>query len=377
MGDQQMKTEKTTPVTAILLAAVLLFGLCACGKQPASPFGFTGQVSDGPSETGKRPSSPTDERADSSGETPAAPSETMVYEPDFSALNIRPAAWENVAWETYASTYFTLQIPKGWNVQWQGDANQMQWMAVSPDNTVGISNRDHAYACKDANAQSLLGFSVTMTDGTVREFFEATFQNSAEYFTVKNACVPDDIDLIRQVRPYDTIKDYQSLYGVFKDDNVEGEGIYSAVVMDSQDVWFNGMNYGAWEVNCILTQWAPQGDLVNWAPVIAQIAQSFRYTDTYIREWQSIAQSALTPYNGLSDTDPVMEAFEERSKSDTIIQEKRSDMIGEYERVYDHDSGNIYRAYNGFLDDIGDQSRFTSITDDQYTEGYVGWIDKD
>ena len=31
----------------------------------------------------------------------------------------------------------------------------------------------------------------------------------------------------------------------------------------------------------------------------------------------------------------------------------------------------------GFLDDIGDQSRFTAITDSQYTEGYVGWIDKD
>lgn len=107
------------------------------------------------------------------------------------------------------------------------------------------------------------------------------------------------------------------------------------------------------------------------------IALSFQYTDTYIREWQAIAQSALTPYTGLSDTDPVMEAFEERSESDTVIREKRSDMIGEYERVYDNDTGNIYRAYNGFLDGIGEQSRFTSITDSRYTEGCVGWIDKD
>ena len=72
-----------------------------------------------------------------------------------------------------------------------------------------------------------------------------------------------------------------------------------------------------------------------------------------------------------------MEAFEERSKSDTIIQEKRSDMLQEYERVYDNSTGEIYRAYNGFLDDIGDQNRYTPITDNQYTEGYVGWIDKD
>ncbi len=373
-----MKNRKN--FLAAVLAVALTIGLCACGAQTTTPDHssfITGNEAGNSSETSPSGFVSISGDVTESGDKPTTSAETSAPIPDFSTLNIRPAAWENVEWENYSSTYFTLQIPKGWNVQWQGDANQMQWMATSPDNTVGISNMDHAYACKDARAQGFLGFAVTMTGGTVQEFFEATFQNSAEYFTVKNSCVPDNIDLIRQVRPYDSIRDYQSLYAVFKDDNVEGEGIYSAVVMDSQDVWFNGLNYGAWEVNCILTQWAPQGDLVNWAPVIAHIAQSFNYTDTYIRQWQFIAQSALTPYTGLSDTDPVMEAFEERSKSDTIIQEKRSDMIGEYERVYDNDSGNIYRAYNGFLDDIGDQSRFTSITDSQYTEGYVGWIDKD
>ena len=372
-----MKANKAMRLACILLSALLLCGLCACGAQPADPAGIpTGDPAE-PSGTGAPPSPSGGKPAPSSDETPATPTEAPARTPDFSALTIRPAPWENVVWENYGSTYFTLTVPKGWKVQWQGDANQMQWMATSPDNTVGITNMDHAYACKDPRAQSFLGFAVSMTGGTVREFFEANFQNSTEYFTVLNSCVPDDIDLIRQVRPYDTVRDYQSLYAVFKDENVEGEGIYSAVVMDSQDVWFNGLNYGVWEVNCILTQWAPRGDLVNWAPVIGQIARSFRYTDYYIRQWQSIAQSALTPYNGLSDTDPVMEAFEERSRSDTVIQEKRSDMIGEYERVYDTESGNIYRAYNGFLEDIGDQSRFTPITDSQYMEGYVGWIDRD
>jgi hypothetical protein len=51
-------------------------------------------------------------------------------------------------------------------------------------------------------------------------------------------------------------------------------------------------------------------------------------------------------------------------------------MLGEYERVYDNNTGEIYRAYNGFLDDMGDQNRYTPITDNQYTEGYKGWIDK-
>ncbi|MBR1483197.1 MAG: hypothetical protein IJ598_09570 [Ruminococcus sp.] len=291
-------------------------------------------------------------------------------------ITVRPAEWAAVQWQPYSSPNFTLNIPAGWEVQWQGDANQLRWMATSPDKTVGITNIDHCYAAKDASMQQALGFSMSMENGTVREFFEKNFADSTEYFTVQSSCVPKDKDLLQSVRPYTPIHDYQALYATFKDENVEGEGIYSAVVMDSKDVIFNGANYGAWEVNCVLTQWAPQGRFVDWAPVLANIMQSFRYTEAYLAQWRQIANDATATPTTINDTDPVMEAFEERSKSDTIIQEKRSDMLEEYERVYDNESGKIYRAYNGFLDDIGDQNRYTPITDSQYADGYDGWIDK-
>ena len=292
------------------------------------------------------------------------------------AVNVRPAAWASVQWQQYACELFTLTIPAGWQVEWQGDANQMEWMAHSPDHTVGVYNLDHCYAAKDANMKQALGFNYAMANGTVEEFFKTVYADSCEYFTVHNACVPPNKEQLQSIRPYTPIRDYQSLYATFKDENVEGEGIYSAVVMDSQDVVFNGMNYGAWEVNCILTQFAPQGRLVDWASVLSAIAKSFAYTDLYLQQWQANAQAATSTPSTVADPDPVMEAFEERSKSDTILQEKRSDMLEEYERVYDNETGNIYRAYNGFLDDIGDQSRYTPITDSQYADGYDGWIDK-
>ena len=119
-------------------------------------------------------------------------------------------------------------------------------------------------------------------------------------------------------------------------------------------------------------------ELKNWLPVFVQMMKSFNYTQEYIYAWQQANSTTSTPDSGSGSTDDVLQAFEERSEQDTIIQEKRSDMIGEYERVYDNDSGKIYRAYNGFLEDIGgsNQSRFTPITDHQYTEGFSGWIDK-
>ena len=309
-------------------------------------------------------------------EAPATETREPETEAPIKEVSVRPAEWENIEWEPYSNQYFTLQIPKGWNVQWDGNASRLQWMATKPDGTVGFCNIDHNYAAKDASMAQTLGMSMSLSKGTVQEYFETLYAGTTEYFTVQNSCVPANKEALQATRPGTAIKDYQSLYATFKDDNVEGEGIYSAVVMDSPDVVIRGSNYGTWEINCTFTEWAPQGQFVKWNPVLATIAQSFTYTDYYIQEWQALAQSTSSPTSSVNDPDPVMEAFEERSKSDTIIQEKRSDMLEEYERVYDNNSGEIYRAYSGFLDDMGDQNRYTPITDDQYTEGYVGWIDK-
>ena len=301
----------------------------------------------------------------------------LTEPPTAAQITVRPAKWAAIQWEPYANQYITLQIPSGWQVECQGDANRLYWRVTSPDGTVGLSNLDHNYAAKDASMKDTLGMAYSLSDGTVQEFFETVYADSTDYFTVQNSCVPDNKEQLQSIRPSTPIRDYQSLYATFKDSNVEGEGIYTAVIMDSPDVVVRGSNYGVWEINCIFTEWAPQGTLVNWSPVLAVIAKSFGYTDYYLQQWRQIANDATSsPSSSVNDPDPVMEAFEERSKSDTIIQEKRSDMLQEYERVYDNSTGEIYRAYNGFLDDMGDQNRYVPITDNQYTEGYKGWIDK-
>ncbi|MBQ1921867.1 MAG: hypothetical protein II188_05010, partial [Ruminococcus sp.] len=200
------------------------------------------------------------------------PEETQP--PAIENVNVRPAEWASVQWEPYSNQYFTLQIPSGWQVEFQGDANQLAWRAVSPDGKIGFFNQDHAYAAKDASMASTLGFSISLSEGTVQEYFETMYKDTTDYFTVQNSCVPNNKELIQSIRPYTPIRDYQALYATFKENGWEGEGVYSAVIMDSKDVIIRGSNYGAWEINCICTQWAPMGSLVNWAPVIDTIAKS-------------------------------------------------------------------------------------------------------
>ena len=343
----------------------------AKGKDGTAPVTEQGNKGASSEADGTEPPEETEEEAEEV--TEAEPEETAAEV----RYTVRPAEWASVEWEYYSDVFFTLKKPKGWKVQWQGDVNQMQWIVTSPDGTIGLSNLDHDYAAKDPNMAQTLGFRLSLTSGTVREYFENVYKDSTNYFSVENSCVPANRDFVQSLRPYTPINDYQALYATFSEPGLEsGEGIYSAVIMNNQDIYIRGMNYANWEINAIFTEWAPLGALVNWIPVFSEILNSFSYTDYYIQLWMANTPSA-TSAPSLSDSDPILEAFEERSRSDTIIQEKRSDMLEEYDRVYDTETGDIYRAYEGFLDDMGDQDRYVPVTDDQYTEGYVGWIDKD
>ena len=292
-------------------------------------------------------------------------------------VSVRPAEWTSVQWQPYSCAYFTLYVPVGWQVNWDGNAQKLWWTVTNPEGDVGIYNLDHDYAAKDPAMTQTLGFNKPLNDASVQGYFEMLYEDTTDHFTVQNSITPENYSVL-QSSTNKKIWDYKSLYATFKDSTVgEGEGIYSAVMFDHDDIVIRGANYANWEIDAILTQWAPLGQFVNWKDVLAQIAQSFAYTDYYVQEWHGWLNTSVNPSPSTSDTDPVMQAFEERSKSDTIIQEKRSDMIGEYERVYDNETGDIYRAYNGFLDDMGDQKRYSPITDNQYADGYVGWIDKD
>ena len=131
------------------------------------------------------------------------PEETQP--PAIENVNVRPAEWASVQWEPYSNQYFTLQIPSGWQVEFQGDANQLAWRAVSPDGKIGFFNQDHAYAAKDASMASTLGFSISLSEGTVQEYFETMYKDTTDYFTVQNSCVPNNKELIQSIRPYTPI----------------------------------------------------------------------------------------------------------------------------------------------------------------------------
>ncbi len=375
--------KKRLLLAAVLFLATCTLAACSNGGQPPQNTSlandFLNSVLTGSSSVSQN-SIPQTSAQPSDTIQPSVSTQPTTSLPPLTPANtggvsIRSGGWNDVEWEQYSSTYFTVMLPKGWQVSTSGSAGSLVWNITSADGLVGYSSQDHPmYAAKDYRIMQQVGAAMYLASGTVRDYFQTYFSDSTESFQIVSSCVPSNYQQIQSILGADGLLDYASLYATFRQNGHDGEGVYSALIGKSQDVYYNGYNYGMWTINMIYGEWAPLGELKNWEPIIAQSAKTFQFTESYYQEAAYLLGGTPASVN---DNDVVIEAFEERSLSDTIIQEKRSDMIGEYERVYDNDTGKIYRAYNGFLDDLGaGQSRFTPITDSQYAEGYSGWIEK-
>ena len=78
-------------------------------------------------------------------------------------------------------------------------------------------------------------------------------------------------------------------------------------------------------------------------------------------------------YDEISDM--IMDSWEKRNNSYDIISQKRSDTTLGYERVYDVETNEVYKAYNGFTDEYKG-NRYKTITDDMYTKQISGYIER-
>ena len=71
----------------------------------------------------------------------------------------------------------------------------------------------------------------------------------------------------------------------------------------------------------------------------------------------------------------IMDTWNKRSNSYDIISQKQSDATLGYERVYDTETNEVYKAYNGFTD-VYQGNRYQPITDDMYKAPISGYIEK-
>ena len=97
--------------------------------------------------------------------------------------------------------------------------------------------------------------------------------------------------------------------------------------------------------------------------------QSIEFTDRFVQAtMQNSDETTRNTLNLVASInaafDSYMSAWEARQTTYDVLSQKQSDATLGYERVIDTDTGEIYRADNGWYQDVYDGSHFELVTND-------------
>ena len=110
------------------------------------------------------------------------------------------------------------------------------------------------------------------------------------------------------------------------------------------------------------------------------MVSSLEFSDSFISQFNSQQDAVMKGFQNVRSignqiSDGIMSSWKSRNAAYDRMSQKQSDATLGYERVYDTETGDIYKAYNGFTDDY-DGERYKSITDDMYSKAIEGYIEK-
>ena len=321
----------------------------------------------------------------------------ILSNPD-SKLKIVKSDVSKIELEDYKTNEFSIKKPKGWKVDTIGDYIHYTIKVYDPNNstyqfffnmkTEGYNKSEDAkrwqqkYYPNDMFAKTsviatkdTLGFYKIFNDlGTLNNTSTFTFPTLTD-FTVTENLGKGSLggDMLR---------------ATFKDANgKEGEGIFTAYVYDvgPHYVYENIISGKQIDIQYLNVYDAifitvPKDELIDWQDTLNAICSSLSFTDTFINGFNSQQDAVMKNFQqiraiGNQISDGIMDSWDKRNQSFDIMSQKQSDATLGYERVYDTETGEIYKAYNGFTDDY-DGKRYKSVTDDMYSKKTSGYIEK-
>ena len=98
---------------------------------------------------------------------------------------------------------------------------------------------------------------------------------------------------------------------------------------------------------------APKNEFVIWEEILNIVASSLEFTDTFLNGFNQQQDAVMKNFQSIRNicnqiSDGIMDSWNKRSASFDIMSQKQSDATLGYERVYDTETNEVYKAYNGF-----------------------------
>lgn len=353
-----------------IAACALLFAGMGCSGSPGGSLG-TGDNQVQPSTTASGTS-----RGTAGESTLGTPETTDTGTP----LNIKPAKALDISLVGYQTTAFTIQIPQDWALETVGEYETLGFRLYDPEKPnrqVFFYGKMHPFMKSEegrnawrqylrdggftGDSQIYATAPVLYTPST-EGFFHA-FDEFAT-FAVNNGIshpFPDLVDL----EIVETVPRGSGMAQVAMDDSIvrtffaQGglpcEGLLAATVVDAMSSPMYGVDAGFYYVYAITGITAPADEFAQLEDILSQSLATFRYTDEYIQ--QGVAQNAwetevaIAVGNTLAAAyDSYNQAWHSRQRTYDALSQKRSDATLGYDRLYDIETGETYRAELGFYD---------------------------
>ena len=348
------------------------------------------------------------------GSTPSDTKKPAKTEKD---IKITQTAAKSAETEKYETADFTMTIPKGWKVTSGGTNIYHSIRVYDPEEPINqmfiLLKADillHSEAGKAAwqqnynmgNTQAALFTKAPVLQNPSTEGF---FQIFPQYVAFASAIEPsyagyvfptiNNFAVTERFPSTSPLKSYslgdELLRATFSDGTKEGEGLFAASVADFGNFTITNGNVSGYQLETVdggyymaynvVAITAVKDTFIEWEDLLTKCMSTLDYSDSFVSATnnasnEKVALSKQISANFNATMDGFMASWESRNKSQDILSQKQSDAILGYERVYDTDTNEVYKATNGFSDSY-DGSRFKSVTDDNmYAEAISGYIER-
>ena len=319
-------------------------------------------------------------------------------------IKVTQTAAKAVQTEKYETAAFSITIPKGWKVT-AGGTNIYHTIRVSdpnePLNGMYILLKAecllHSQAGKAAyqslynkgNTQLALFANAVVLENPSTENFFKIFSAYGDFASKIDTAYAgftfpryDNFTVTERFASNSNLKAYslgeELLRATFTDGGKEGEGMFSASVVDFGSLTVSdgtlvgyqlkqadGGYYMAYNVVAIT---AAKDTFIEWESVLTECMKTLDYSESFVNATNQASNEKLALSKQISQNfnqtmDGFMSSWESRNKSQDIMSQKQSDATLGYERVYDTETNEVYKATNGFTD-VYDGKRYKPVTDD-------------
>ena len=324
--------------------------------------------------------------------------DNIFAQKDKDEVKIKESETKNIKYTEFNNGLIKMKIPEGWKVDVIGDYIHYTIKAYNPEKptyqfffnlkTEGYNKSEEAKAFQQRYyPNSIFAKTSVIADKTTEGFYKI-FNDQGALNNTASFTFPTLTDFTVIEKLGAGLVGGDVLRASFKDaDGKEAEGLFTAYVYDPGPYYVyenivSGKQIDIYYLNVYdaIFITAPKGEFIDWEEPLTTIASSLEFTDTFLNSFNSQQDAVMKNFQSVRNicnqiTDGIMDSWEKRSASYDIMSQKQSDATLGYERVYDTETGDIYKAYNGFTDDY-DGQRYKSITEDMYTKKTSGYIEK-